>query len=390
MRPSRKLARYGLAPAFVAALVLAGCSGDKAPATEKMTSYASSDTGPRPELFTVPPDQMAHVQVQPVEAVPLPRLLRLPGTVAYNAFRTTPVITQVNGPIVRILAAPGQKVRSGDTLAFVSSPDYATARTNYLKTRSAARLADNNYARAKDLFDHHAIAERDLLQAESERTQALADLQNSQQALRTMGVTNFAALEQDSARPDLPILSPISGEVVDRMVSPGQVVQAGQTQCFIISDMNTVWVLVNVYQSDMAWVRAGDPVVIQTDAYPDKFQGKISFVGAALDPNTRTLQARIVTTNPGEKLKKDMYVTALVRAGVIQNALAVPDSAILHDAENHPFVYVASGSNQFERRLVTLGEPADGRIQVVAGLRAGERIVSNGSLFLQFENSLQR
>ncbi len=387
---SRRGAEAALAAALTTVLLLAGCSRDKTQAAAKMTSYSSSDTGPRAELFAVPPDQMAHVQVLTVTATTLPRTLRLPGTVAYNAFRTTPVITQVNGPVVRILAAPGQKVRAGETLAYVSSPDYATARANYLKARSASQLADKNYARAQDLYAHHAIAERDLQQAESDRSQAMADRQSSEQALRTLGVNDFAALGQDPATPELPIRAPISGEVVERLASPGQVVQAGQTQCFTISDMNTVWVLVNVYQNDLAWVRMGDPVTIESDAYPDKFRGKISYVGAALDPNTRTLQARIVTANPGEKLKKDMYVTAVVRAGVIKNALAVPDSAVLRDAENRPFVYVGTGQNQFERRLVTLGETTDGHMQVVAGLQTGDRVVADGSLFLQFENSLQR
>ncbi len=390
MNTQRKLVRYSFAAALALALLLAACSDDKAPPAEKMTSYASSDTGPRPELFTVPPEQLAHVQVLAVQPAPLRRLLRLPGAVAYNAFRTTPVITQVNGPILRVVAAPGQKVRAGEALAYISSPDYGNARATYLKARSAFQLADKNYARAQDLYNHHAIAERDLLQAESDRNLAMADLQNSEQALHTLGISNLAALEQAPATPELPILAPISGEVVERLVSPGQVVQAGQTQCFTISDMSTVWVLVNVYQSDLAWVRAGDPVTIRSDAYPDKFQGKISYVGAALDPNTRTLQARIVTANPGEKLKKDMYVTALVQAGVIKDALAVPDSAVLHDAENRPFVYVATGQNQFERRLVTVGEPTDGSVQIASGLRTGDRVVADGSLFLQFENSLQR
>ena len=100
------------------------------------------------------------------------------------------------------------------------------------------------------------------------------------------------------------MLAPISGEVVERLVSPGQVVQAGQTQAFTISDLSTVWVLANVYQADLAFVRSGDDVVVQTDAYPGNFHGRISYVSPALDPNTRTLQARIVVDNPGEKLKK--------------------------------------------------------------------------------------
>ena len=170
----------------------------------------------------------------------------------------------------------------------------------------------------------------------------------------------------------------------------GQLLQLGATQCFMISDTSTVWVLVNVYQKDLPFVHVGDAVTIQTDSYPDVFHGRISYVAAALDPNTRTLQARIETSNPGEKLKKDMYVVATVDAGTIQNAIAVPDSAVLRDSENQPFVYVEVSSNQFGRRSVILGEGLNGQTQITTGLKPGDHVIGNGSLFLQFANSLQR
>ena len=153
--------------------------------------------------------------------------------------------------------------------------------------------------------------------------------------------------------------------------------------------MSTVWVLANVYQADLAFVHNGDDVVVQTDAYPDRFHGKISFVSPELDPNTRTLQARIVVDNPGEKLKRDMYVTATVTAGTIANAIAVPDASVLRDDENQPFVYVATSSNQFGRRSVDIGNSQDGQTQILKGLAPGEKVVGNGSLFLQFANSIQ-
>jgi cobalt-zinc-cadmium efflux system membrane fusion protein len=136
-------------------------------------------------------------------------------------------------------------------------------------------------------------------------------------------------------------------------------------------------------------VRVGDSVDITTDTYPQVFHGRISNVAPALDPNTRTLQARIVTANPNKILKKDMYVTAMLQAGVIRDALTVPDAAVLRDTENMPFVYAQSGANQFARRLVKIGDSQDGRTQITDGLKEGERVVGDGSLFLQFKNSLQ-
>jgi len=167
------------------------------------------------------------------------------------------------------------------------------------------------------------------------------------------------------------------------------VLQAGATQAFTISDMSTVWVLANVYQADLADVKIGDSVEVSTDSYPDTFRGKISFISPALDPTTRTLQARIVVENKGEKLKKDMYCTVTVTAGEIQNAIAVPDAAVLRDDENEPFVYVLSASNQFGRRHISIGLSTNGTTQVTKGLSPGEKVVGDGSLFLQFANSFQ-
>jgi RND family efflux transporter MFP subunit len=144
-----------------------------------------------------------------------------------------------------------------------------------------------------------------------------------------------------------------------------------------------------VYQTDLQYVRSGDEVVVQTDAYPGSFHGKISYISPALDPNTRTLQARIVVDNPGEKLKKDMYCTVAVTAGALTNALAVPNAAVLRDDNNQPFVYVLDGANQFSRRDVELGEVQDGQTQIAKGISAGDRVAGNGSLFVQFANSLQ-
>ncbi len=369
----------------------AGCGSGPGNA-ESMTSYSSGENkADTAELFSVPQDQMSHVQIATVEKSKVPRVLRVTGAVAYNAFKTTPVFSAVGGPVQEILAEPGQNVHSGQPLLTVNSPDYSAARSEYMKARSAAQLADKNYERSKDLYEHHAIAERDLQQAESDRAQAMADLQSSEDALRALGIRDPETLVKEPAKVtgQIPVPAPAAGLIVERLVGPGQLLQAGATQCFTISDMGTVWVLVNVYQNDLAYVRVGDMVDITTDAYPDHFRGKISYIADALDPNTRTVQARIVTENRGYKLKKDMYVTASIQAGALSNALTVPDAAVLRDTENMPFVYVQTGANQFARRVVKVGDSQDGRTLVQDGLKEGEHVAGDGSLFLQFKNSLQ-
>ena len=366
------------------ALGFASCK-DAAPA-----NASRSASGDNAGLFTIPSDQMAHIQVLTVQPTTLTRTLRLTGAVTYNGFHTTPVISQISGPVSRVAVIPGQQVERGQPMLYVASPDYSQLRSNYLKAKDAYALAQKSYARAKDLYEHHALAEQNLEQAESAEVQAQGDLTAAEAALKVLGITDPNSLLTAPPSFEASLKAPISGQVVEQDVAMGQLLQPGATQCFVISNTSDVWVLVNVYQKDLPYVHVGDPVTIRTDSYPDTFHGKISYLAAALDPNTRTLQARIDTSNPGQKLKKDMYVVASVDAGKIPNAIALPDSAVLRDTENQPFVYVEQGNDQYGRRPVTIGDSIQGQTQITSGLKPGDRVIGDGSLFLQFANSLQK
>lgn len=387
---NRTQVRMPLFTLILAALFAAGCGSNGRESAEKMTSFTSANANNQAELFSVPQDQMSHIQIVTIAPRKLTRTLRLSGQVSYNGFKTTPVISAVGGPVSRVLVFPGQHVNVGQPLLEVASPDFSLLRASYLKAKDSYDVANKNYQRAQDLYSHHAIAEADLLAAESAKNQAQADLTASEQSLRILGITQLQKVADESPVAEIPVLAPISGEVVDRECSPGQLLQAGATQCFTISDMSTVWVLVNVYQNQLSYIHAGDQVTVQTDAYPTVFHGRISYLAPAVDPNTRTLQARIVTENPGEKLKNQMYVTATVVAGTIPNAITVPVASVLRNTENQPFVYAQTGTTQFERRMVQIGETQDGYTEILSGLSPGDKVVADGSLFLQFQNSLQR
>jgi cobalt-zinc-cadmium efflux system membrane fusion protein len=381
--------RKGLWQFTAVAAIIVVFVGCKEPGSNGANSNGAANSN-NPELFAISQDQMSHVNVLTVQPTTLTRSLRLTGAVAYNSFRTTPVITQVSGPVSRVVVVPGQKVREGEPMLYVASPDYSQLRTNYLKAKDAYALAQMANTRAHDLYQHHAIALQNVEQAESAEVQAGGDLAAAEAALKVMGITDPDALLKAPPSFEVPVRAPIGGLVVEQDVSAGQLIQPGTTQCFMISDISTVWVLVNVYQKDLPYVRVGDSVAIQTDTYPEVFHGRISYVAASLDPSTRTLQARIETNNPDAKLKKDMYVVATVNAGTIPNAIALPDAAVLRDSENQPFVYAAASPNQFGRRSVTLGESLNGQTEITSGLKTGDHVIGNGSLFLQFANSLQR
>jgi len=378
-----------VAALWAALLAIDGCGGPGEQAS-KMTSFSTGGgPGSKAELFSLPADQMSHIQVVTITQAPMARILRLSGAVEYNDFKTTPVITQVGGPVSRVMVVKGEHVRAGQALLYVASPDYSLLRASYLKARDAFQLADKLYRRAQDLYSHGAIAQADLEQAESTRTQAKADFESSTDAIRILGIADPETIVAKPPSTEIPLFSPVAGEVVDRLCSAGQLLAAAATQCFTLSDMSSVWVLVNIYQNDVAYVHVGDPVTIENESYPGVVRGKIEYISPALDPSTRTLQARIESSNPGERLKKEMYVTAEVQAGMIPEALFVPNSSVLRDEQNMPYVYLQTGQAQFARRDVTLGETQAGKTQILSGLQANDRVVGDGSLFLQFQNSLQ-
>ena len=367
---------------------LAGCGGS---GQASMTSFSAAERPEsRAELFTLPQNQMARIQIYTVAPAPLARVLRLTGTVAYNGFLTTPVITQVGGPVSRILVTPGQQVKAGQPLLYVASPDFSMLRSGYIKAKDAFELAEKVDKRAQDLYQHGAIAQADVEQADSGRAQAQADLEAAEQAIRVVGISDPQDFITRPSTGEIALVSPTAGEVVERLCNQGQLLQTGATQCFTLSDMSRVWVLVNIYQNDIANVKVGDEVTITNETYAGSVRGKIQYIAPSLDPTTRTLQARIEAANPGERLKKDMYVTADVQAGTIPNAISVPDAAVLRDAQNMPYVYIATGDRQFARRSITIGDSQAGRTQVLSGLQSGDRIVGDGSLFLQFQNTLQQ
>ena len=204
---ARRNRRFQSAGALAFVFTLTACNSNDRSQASKMTSYSTTaSASASPQLFTLPQDQMSHVQVVTVHPTELTRTLRLTGAVAYNAFKTTPVITQVGGPVSRILVVPGQHVRAGHPMLEVSSPDYSQLLDAYLKAADSYRLADKNYVRAQDLYQHQAIAQRDLEQAESDRNQAQADLNAADQGMKILGIKNPADLAKAPSSALIPVL----------------------------------------------------------------------------------------------------------------------------------------------------------------------------------------
>jgi cobalt-zinc-cadmium efflux system membrane fusion protein len=346
-----------------------------------------------PALFTVPQDQLSHLRVVPVRRTSWVVSVHTTGTVDWDADHTTQAITQVNGPIARILVDAGSRVAAGDPLLYVTSPDVANSISAYRKARNREVLTKRVMDRQKELLDLGAIAAKDYENSQSDYNDSTTDVQNSLQALKIFGI---AAQEIDQAeqqgaaiRTELAVRAPISGVVVQKMVSPGQLIQAGVTVCFMISDVSTVWVQGHVFDRDLPTVRVGDTVEETNPSFDGTFRGTVAYIGAFVDPATRTTPVRIVTQNPKGLLKKDMFVEAVIRTNSRSDIMVVPVSAVLRDDKNEPMVYVQVEPGKFAQRPVTIGTQQDGLVAIAGGLTDRDNVVSDGSVFIQFASSIQ-
>jgi len=377
-------------PVLLAALGLSqlACGESK-----KAESKTVSEANAQPGFFTVPQDQMAHLRINQVAKASWGVAIHTTGTVDWDQDHTTQAITQVNGPITRILVDVGTPVKKDQPLLYVSSPDVASAIAAYRKARNREQFNKRIVDRMKEMLDHGVVAVKDYESSVADYNDATTDVQNSLQPLRIFGIT---AQEIDQAEKqgttigtELAVRSPISGVIVQKLISPGMLIAAGQTVCFQISDVSTVWVQGHIFDRDLPSVRIGDRVEETNPSFNRTFRGAISYIGSSVDPSTRTTSVRIVTGNPGGLLKKDMFVDAVIQTSRRNNILVVPVAAVLRDDKNEPIVYVEAQPGKFAQRSVTIGPQQNGLVEIASGMREGENVVADGSLFLQFAKAIQ-
>ncbi|HEX3704397.1 MAG TPA: efflux RND transporter periplasmic adaptor subunit [Vicinamibacterales bacterium] len=368
-------------------------AGSKAAAAAPVTTPPAVKSTTDAGYFTVPSEQLPQLKIAPVRKTTWSAVVRTTGTVDWDNDHTTQAITQVSGPITRIVADTGTRVKVGDPLLYVASADITNAIATYRKAKNRFDLAQHSLDRSKDLFAHKALAQRDLESAEADYNDAATDLQTALQTLKIFGVrqTEITEAEQQNVgiKPELVMRAPLPGTVVQKMVLPGQFIQAGTTAAFVISNTATVWVQGHVYDKDLRLVHVGDKVDERNSSFPQTFQGVISYVGDMLDPATRTTPVRIVTQNPDGLLKKDLFVDITIHDKTTQDVLVVPTAAVLYNEQNFPFVYVQVETGKFAQRLVKIGGQQGDDTQIVDGLQEGTPVVSQGSVFLQFANSYQ-
>ena len=361
----------------LAALFAAGCS----PKSETQNS-------PQGKNVTLTQAQRQKIRLHSVAAGPFRKTVDSTGVVDFDNDQATIVLAPFSGPVSRLLVSPGDKVNKGDPLAAVVSPDFATAVSAYRKTLVAARNARKLADMDKDLLSYQGVSEREEEQAQTDAAGAEADRDAALQSLKSMGVDPQVVTDtmdgKPTARVEGLIRSPLAGTVVERPITPGQLLQAGTTNCFTIANLSRVWVIAHIFDSDLASVHVGDVAEVSTGLASRTLSGTVDNIAAEVDPATRSVAVRVAVDNPGDFLKRQMYVQVHIRDRQETTALLLPVSAILRDEENLPFVYVSQTDGSFARQRVTLGYRSGDQYDISGGLRPGQVVVVDGAIFMQF------
>jgi membrane fusion protein, heavy metal efflux system len=362
-----------------AAAVLSGCKakeqGDGAPPPAKVVTVG--------DMSLVSVDKPEQFPLVAAESYDAPAELDVTGTVNPDVSREIPVISLASGRVVDIKAKLDDNVRKGQLLLKIQSPDSSNAFDTYLKARNDEIMNNKAYVRAQDLFQHGAISQSMLEQAQDAEQDSLADLKSAEEQLATLGI------DKNHPSPIVPVYSPISGVIVQQDVTQAAaagVTYSGSATAFTVADLSRVWIICDVYENDIPKLALGQLAVIKLNAYPDRtLTGHISDIGPVLDPQIRTAKVRIDVPNPGNILRLGMFVTATFHSLKNEQFALVPAPAILH-LHDRDWVFVPAGGNQFRRIEVKTGRMVGDKQAILSGIQSGQQVVSN---VLQLQTTLE-
>lgn len=316
-------------------------------------------------------------------------VLETSGKVQFNEEQLVRVNAPATGRVLEVLARPGELIEPGRPLFVLDSPDLGQAKSDYAKAVSDLARSERALKLAKELLEVKAIAEKEIREAENDYNKAGAERDRAAARLRTLGIRADQLkpiADRADASTTVTVRASRSGVVVDRNISPGQVVSYGQSDTpvslFVIANLTTMWIVADVYEPDVPKVRLGQAVRVTLPCCPrDSRDGKITNIAAAVDKESRTLKVRAVVPNPGGVLKAEMFVNVTIDTGSSQ-LLTLPQSAIQRQ-EGQIFVLVETAKGQYQRRTVKTGAEFEGLVEVLEGLTPQDRVVSTGGILLK-------
>ena len=352
----------------------------------------SADSSALPDVIVTLTDEAvkrAGIEIATVEAGSATDVLRLPAVVEPNAYARVSVTPLVTGRVTSVSAQLGARVRQGQTLATVFSPELADAQTQYISARAELDAHERELARTEKLVQIGAASRQELERIHAEHTAQQTRVESARSRLNLLGMSREAVESLTSGKSvdaSTEVPAPIAGVVTERLVNMGLNVDPA-TKLFTVVDLSTVWIVASLYEKDFARVRVGDHATVVTPAYPDRqIQGRVSYIDPQVSPESRTTKVRVEVSNPHYDLRLGMLAEAQIQASTSTSVAFIPRIAVQNVADRS-FVYVAKpgAPGQFMEREVRVGQPSGDRIQVVSGLMPGDKVVTEGSFFLRAE-----
>lgn len=369
-------------------------------AQEGARSAAAGAAGAPPGGFHPTREQLASLGIAPIGRASFRAERITEGKIALNGDRTTPVFSPFSGRVTAVHAALGERVRQGQPLLTVQASEFVQGRSDLLTAQASVASAHAQLAQAQTLekrrhalFDARAGSLQDWQQSQSDLATAEASAHTAEAALAAVR-SRLTILGRTEAQIDAlgrgepvdaqaDVLAPIAGTVIDRQVGPGQYVQAAaSTPVYTVADLSTVWLVANVRESDAPYIQKGAAAEIRVAALPDQvFKARIAYVAPALDPVSHRLSVRAEVPNPGGLLRPEMFATFSILVGEPTMALAVPQSGVIYEG-SEARVWIVNDDGTLALRRIRPGRSARGLLEVLDGVKAGEKVVTSGALFI--------
>src|SRR5437588_3548898 len=342
---------------------------------------------PAADSVNLSDSQLASVKVEPVGEREFPIEKQAVGSIDFNEELSVQVFTPYPGRIIGLFAKVGDDVKKGETLFTIDSPDLLQAESTLIAAAGVLEFTTRNLARLKALYASRAVSQKDMEQASSDQQTAEGALRAGRDAVRLFGKTDAdidRIIAERMADPTLVVPSPISGRITARNAAPGLYVQPGGPPApYSVADISTMWMLANVAETDSPAFRVGQDVKVKAIAFPDRvFDGKITTIGASVDPVTRRVLVRSEVSNPRYELRSGMFANFVIRTGESVRSAAVPLDGVVREGDGTMTVWVTADRRRFSKRTVKVGLQRDGYRQITEGLQVGELVATQGALFL--------
>jgi cobalt-zinc-cadmium efflux system membrane fusion protein len=331
--------------------------------------------------------QLASVKVEPAAEREFRIKKQAVGSIDFNEDMTLQVFTPYQGRIIALFAKVGDDVKKGQTLFTIDSPDLLQAESTLIAAAGVLEFTTRNLARLKQLYTTRAVSQKDLDQAISDQQTAEGNLRAARDAVRIFGKTDADTdqiVSRRMADPTLVVPSPISGRITARNAAPGLFVQPGNTPApYTVADISTMWMVANVAENDSPAFRLGQDVKVKVSAFPSRvFEGKVTTVGATVDPNTRRVLVRSEIDDPQHELRSGMFANFTISVGNPVVSVAVPVDGVVREGDGTMTVWVTADRRRFTQRTVKTGKQRGGYWQILDGVKAGELIATEGAIFL--------